>query len=99
MRKGVNTIMKHDPMATANAAAATTAFIAVACALAIILAPELSLGIAQSWFHGIDLTRVRTLAAPSAGSIVYGWITATIGGWIVGYVFATSYNWFAPKKK
>lgn len=91
--------MKHDPMATANATAATTAFIAVACALAIILAPELSLGIAQSWFHGIDLEKVRTAVNPSFGSILYGWITATIGGWIVGYVFASSYNMFAKKEK
>jgi len=91
--------MKHDPMATANAAAATTAFIAVVCALAIILAPELSLGIAQSWFHGIDLSKVRTVVSPSLGSIVYGWVTATVGGWVVGYVFASAYNWFTKKGK
>lgn len=91
--------MKHNPMATANAMAVTVAFIAVVCALAIILAPELSLGIAQSWFHGIDLEKVRTAVNPSFGSILYGWITATAGGWLVGYVFATSYNWFSPKKK
>ncbi|MBI3342924.1 hypothetical protein HY032_02100 [Candidatus Gottesmanbacteria bacterium] len=91
--------MKHDPMATANATAVTVLFIAVVCALATTLAPELSLGIAQSWFHGIDLMKVRTAIAPSAGSIIYGWITATIGGWIVGYVFASAYNWFTPKKK
>lgn len=86
-------------MATANATAATTAFIAVVCALAIIIAPEFSIAIAQSWFHGIDLEKVRTAVNPSFGSILYGWITATIGGWVVGYMFATSYNWFAPKKK
>lgn len=91
--------MKHDPMATANAAAVTVAFIAVVCAVAIILAPELSLGIAQSWFHGIDLEKVRTAVNPSFGSILYGWITATIGGWIVGYVFASAYNTFAGKRK
>ncbi|MBI5620476.1 hypothetical protein HY949_01735 [Candidatus Gottesmanbacteria bacterium] len=91
--------MKHNPMATANAMAATVAFIAVVCALAIILAPDLSLGIAQSWFHGIDLSKVRTTISPSLGSLLYGWITATIGGWVVGYVFANTYNWFLPKKK
>ncbi len=91
--------MKHDPMATANAMAVTVAFIAVVCALAIILAPDLSLGIAQSWFHGIDLSKVRTVVSPSLGSILYGWITATIGGWLVGYVFASVYNWFAKKQK
>ena len=91
--------MKHDPMATANAMAATTAFVAVVCALAIMLAPELSLSITQSWFNGIDLAKVRTGISPSAGSIVYGWITAAIGWWIVGYVFATAYNRFNAKKK
>ena len=91
--------MRHDPMATANAMAVTVAFIAVVCALAIILAPDLSLGIAQSWFHGMDLSKVRTTVSPSMDSILYGWITATNGGWIVGYVFANAYNWFAGKKK
>ncbi len=86
-------------MATANAMAVTVAFIAVVCALAIILAPDLSLGIAQSWFHGMDLSKVRTTVSPSMGSLLYGWITATIGGWLVGYVFASAYNMFAKKKK
>ena len=89
--------MKHDPIATANAMAVTVAFIAVVCALAIILAPELSLGIAQSWFHGIDLSKVQTVVGTSLGSILYGWITATIGGWVVGYVFAKTYNYFLKK--
>ncbi len=91
--------MKHDPMVTANATAVTVAFIAVVCALSIILAPDLSMGIAQSWFHGIDLSKVRTSVSLSMGSLVTGWITAAIGGWIVGYVFASVYNWFLPKKK
>ncbi|OGG28838.1 hypothetical protein A2973_04400 [Candidatus Gottesmanbacteria bacterium RIFCSPLOWO2_01_FULL_49_10] len=91
--------MKHDPMATANAAAVTVAFIAVVCALAILIAPEFSLGIAQSWFHGIDLEKVRTAVNPSFGSILYGWITATIGGWLIGYIFARTYNLFTKKGK
>lgn len=86
-------------MATANATAITVAFIAVVCAVAIILTPDLSLGIAQSWFHGMDLSKVRMDVSPSLGSLLYGWVTATIGGWIVGYVFATAYNMFAGKRK
>ena len=91
--------MKHDPMATANAMAVTVAFIAVVCALAIILAPNFSLGIAQSWFHGMDLSKVKMAVNPSIESLLYGWITATIGGWVVGYIFASAYNWFAKKGK
>ncbi|MBI5448822.1 hypothetical protein HY948_00735 [Candidatus Gottesmanbacteria bacterium] len=89
--------MKHDPMATANAMAVTVTCIAVACALAIIVAPDLSMGIAQSWFHGIDLSKVRMTVNPSLGSLLYGWVTATIGGWVTGYVFAVLYNTFAKK--
>ena len=91
--------MKHDPIATANAMAMTVGFVAVVCAVAIIVAPDLSLGIAQSWFHGVDLSKVRTMVSPSMGSILYGWITATIGGWLVCYVFASAYNWFTKKGK
>lgn len=86
-------------MATANAMATTVAFIAVVCAVAIIVAPDLSLGIAQSWFHGMDLSKVQTTVSPSMGSILYGWITAAIGGWVVGYVFASAYNKFSQKVK
>lgn len=91
--------IKHDPIATANAMAATVVFVAVVCALAIMLAPDLSLGIAQTWFHGIDINKMRMAVNPSVGSLLYGWVTATIGGWVVGYVFACAYNVFAPKKK
>lgn len=79
--------------------AVTVAFIAVVCAVAVMLAPELSLGIAQSWFHGIDLSKVRMDVNPSLASLLYGWMTATIGGWVVGYVFASAHNLFAGKKK
>lgn len=86
-------------MATANAMAVTVGCIAVVCALAIIIAPDLSLGVAQSWFHGMDLGKIRMAVNPSLGSLLFGWVTASIGGWIVGFVFASAYNLFAQKKK
>ena len=59
--------MKHDPMTTANAAATTVAVIYVACRVLIGLFPDLSFTIAQSWFHGIQLTKLGTwdLTLPS----------------------------------
>ena len=85
-------------MATANAMAVTVASIALVCAIAFTLAPEISMSVAQSWFHGMDLSTVRTTVNPSLGSLLYGWVTATIGGWVVGYVFASAYNYFTKKR-
>ena len=45
--------MKHYPLATANALAATTAVIYVIHEAAVALLPDLTMTIAQSWFLGI----------------------------------------------
>ncbi len=89
--------MKHDPMTTANAAATTVAVIYVACRVLIGLFPDLSFVVAQSWFHGIQLTKMNTwnLTMPS---FFLGLITATIGAWLVGWCFAHCYNMYLKKK-
>lgn len=88
--------MKYNPTATANALAVTTAIVFVVCRGAFLLAPELSLAIARSWFHGIDISKI---AAQNVGadSFVLGIVTATVGAWLVGYLFATLYNEVAKK--
>jgi hypothetical protein len=50
--------MKHHPTATANALAATTAIIYVVCRGAFVVAPDLTMTIAKSWFHGIDISLI-----------------------------------------
>ena len=52
--------MKHKPMATANAVAATTVIVYVICRGLVGLFPDLSFTVAQSWFHGIELERLNT---------------------------------------
>lgn len=84
-------------MAVANAVAVTTVAIYVVCALAIVLFPDLSIGIAQSWFHGIDITQLQAFNV-TPGSFVYGLVTATIGAWAVGYFYAFVFNMFLGKK-
>ena len=86
--------MKHQPYATANALAVTTAVIYVVCALAVILFPDLAMSVAQSWFHGLDLTKISSFNI-TFGSFVLGIITATGGAWLVGLVFAKAYNQFS----
>lgn len=88
--------MKHSPKATANAAATTVAIIYIVCRVGVSLFPDLSMTIAQSWFHGIQLTQLNELNF-SLDSFLLGLVTSTIGAWLVGYLFASLYNYFAKK--
>ncbi len=88
--------MKHPPVPTANAAAVTTAVIYVVCRTAFVVAPDLAMSIGQSWFHGIDISRISALNL-STESFVLGIGSATIGAWLAGYLFASVYNSFVKK--
>ncbi|MEK7101402.1 MAG: DUF5676 family membrane protein [Patescibacteria group bacterium] len=88
--------MKHEPNATANAAAVTVAVIFVVCRLAVALFPDLAMTIAQSWFHGLQLSKVTGWDL-SLGSFILGLVTSTGGAWLVGYIFASTYNYFVKK--
>lgn len=84
--------MKHDERATANATAITVGFIYVACALLVAVFPEFFRAVATSWFHGWNAELLWT--GTPRGNFVLGLVSAMIGSWIVGYVFAWSYNKF-----
>lgn len=84
-------------MVTANAVAATTAVVFIVCRLLVGLFPDASFTIAQSWFHGIALTKLDSWNL-TAESLVLGLVSATITAWLLGYLFAYTYNWFLKKK-
>lgn len=86
--------MKHNPVVTANAAALTIAVVYVVCAVSILLFPGLSMTVAQSWFHGLDLSRISALNV-TLGSFILGLVTSTIGAWLVGYLFSWSFEKFS----
>lgn len=88
--------MKHDSKATANAATVSIAIIYIVCRVGVYLFPDLSMTIAQSWFHGIQLTQISELDL-TLGSFVLGLATSTISAWLVGYLFANLYNYFVKK--
>lgn len=88
--------MKHNPTVTANATAITTAIVYVVCRVGFLVAPELSMAIGRSWFHGIDISLIAAKNMPP-GSFMLGLISATIGAWLVGYLFANLYNAFLKK--
>ena len=89
--------MKHEPIATANAAATTTAVLFIACRVLVGLFPGLMFTVAQSWFHGVTLARFDS-SNLSASSLLIGLVSSTIIAWIVGYVFAKAYNYFLKGK-
>lgn len=90
--------MKHLPVACANATAATVAVIYIVCALGVLLFPDISMTVARSWFHGIDITKITLSTQTTPSSLVLGFITATGGGWLLGYIFASFYNYFVKNK-
>ena len=85
--------MKHHPVTTANAVAATTAVVYIVCRLLVGLFPEISMNVARSWFHGIDISKISAWNL-STESFILGIVSATIGAWLVGYLFAKLYNYF-----
>ena len=88
--------MKHDPKTTAHAAAATVAGIYVVCATAFVLLPDLTMSVARSWFHGIDIGGLAA-SQVTVDSFILGIISAIALAWLVGYAFATLYNYFLKK--
>ena len=52
--------MKHNPIALANALAAVTAGLYIACRVLVGLFPGLMFSVAQSWLHGVELTRLSS---------------------------------------
>ena len=89
--------MKHEPNATANAVAVSVAIIFVLCRIAVALFPDLAMAVAQSWFHGLNLSKISGFSV-TPGSFILGLVTSTVGGWLIGYIFAKAYNYFLAKK-
>ena len=88
--------MKHDPNVTANASAVTAAILYIVCRIAVSLLPNSAMTIAQSWFHGLEISKVSGWSL-SMGSFVLGLITLTGAAWLTGFLFAKVYNYFVKK--
>jgi len=84
--------MKLNRTACANAMAISTGVVYVACAAFVAILPGLSKMVMQSWFHGISLEAFWT--GSPRGNFVLGLVSAAIGAWFVGYLFAWLYNKF-----
>lgn len=77
-----------------NALAVTTAIIYVLCRLLVGLFPDASFAIAQSWFHGIALSRLGAWNLTTE-SFILGIMSSTVTAWIVGFIFVKVYRFLA----
>ena len=82
-----------QPYALANALAVTTALVFVLCRVLVGLFPDISFVVAQSWFHGIELSKLDAWNLTFV-SFVMGLISSTITAWVVGFIFTRVYKLF-----
>ena len=85
--------MKAQSYVIPNSLAATTAIIYVLCRVLVGLFPDISFAIAQSWFHGIELSKLGVWNLTFV-SFILGIISSTITAWVVGYIFVKVYKLF-----
>lgn len=75
-------MLKVKPFA--NALAGVTAIFYLVCALLFAVVPDLFRGIAQTWFHGYDLSVIPPAPITFWGMVV-GLITVVVVTWVFGY--------------
>lgn len=82
-------MLKEVPFA--NALAVVMGVVYIVCRLLVGIAPDLFRSIAQSWFHGYDLSTIP-VAPLTFGGFLVGLITAVVATWIFGYLLVWTYN-------
>ena len=87
---------KKDVNATGIALALTFLIVSVVCLLLLLIAQEFALNLFGSFIHGIDLSKIAVTPTIS-GNTLLGLVVATVGGYVIGVIFAVIYNKFARK--
>jgi len=82
--------------AFANAFAVITAIVYVICAFWVIVARDSLIALFGSWAHGVDWKSLPYVQ-PTAGGLIFGFVTAVAASWVAGYLFVWLYNQFSKK--
>ena len=85
--------MKLNTKLFALATGITTTIFSLVCAILFWLAPQISLTIFNSLFHGIDLTKIAKNDL-TFGSVILGLIISFIIGYLFGLLLTIFYNKF-----
>lgn len=84
--------MRLNESAWANAFAVLMGLVYVVCALLVSILPGISKAVAESWFHGVDLSLIWTGGARP--NFIIGLVSSVGLSWIAGWTFALVYNRF-----
>ena len=80
------------PIALANAATTVAVFSFIACGVLAYIAPDLLVGIANSWFHALNLEAVRATTPMSLGTFILGVVTFGVYIWVLIFAGVHLYN-------
>lgn len=83
---------KLNLLRAGSALGLTAGTISMLCALAVYLFPDGMISFVNAWFHGLDLTLIKSNKPWTLGELVYGLFGATITGFLSGVVLAFFYN-------
>lgn len=83
---------KLNLLRTGSALGLTAGTISMLCALAIYLFPDGMISFVNAWFHGLDLTLIKSNKPWTFAEFAYGLFGSTITGLLSGVVLAFFYN-------
>ena len=75
-----------------NAVTTVTAIFYVGCLLLTLVLPNVIIGVAQSWVHGLNLDVLKGGPAFSWASAAAGLVTISLLAWITTYATIALYN-------
>ena len=82
---------KLSPKRVAYSLASVSAILYIICAILISIAPEATIKLFGSLFHGINIELIAQNTI-SFGSTILGLIEIVVGSLIIGWLFAKIYN-------
>ena len=90
---------KLNPWRVGSATGLSAAMINLICAAAVYLFPVATINFVSSWAHGFDLNILLSKIPLTFVGIADGILNVTLTGFLIGVLFALSYNLvgFCPK--
>ncbi len=89
---------KLNPKVTALTLGSVSSIVYIACVSLFAIAPRAGMSLANTMMHGIDLTSIMRVTMAPLGTILTGLVEIAILGYLVGWLFAVMYNYFAKQK-
>jgi hypothetical protein len=85
---------KLSTAAVGVTSAVTFSIVFTACAIAVALAPDATIGFFNAWFHGLDLSLLKPAGGKplTLAQYVYGLVGVAFVSFITGALFALVYN-------